>query len=829
MKQLLFLFLFFSISISAQNTLNGIVKDVDSNKPIPYVTIAFSSGEKLFTDVNGKFNFSYSDNNLPIHFIRSGYTKKTITHSVQFEKTIYLDPLSKEKRQAAELFSIENAEKIIAKVFQNKNKNNPQKAISRFEFKSYNKVTITANPDSIVGRIDSVYNPKKNKFKIDSSDYKFKKIIEKQHLFQTEKISQFQWEKNFFKETVVGSKMSGFKEPIYEVIGLKLETYNLYDDKYDLLESKYVSPISKIGLSDYTFQLIDSISVNNRPSYVLFFKNKKKINRKGLEGILFIDQENYAISKAIFRIRGILDLTSIHDYEFNDAKKLWFPSTTEIKIVKGKNDDPIKVLGGTIIFEGEYKNTELTRPKYASDFTYLDSKTSYFDLNFEPTSSLNNKTFTIEVLESAIKKDESFWDNYRKENLSFRDKNTYASLDSISMQRGIESKILFGRKIINGYLPVGPIDFDLKYLLSYNNYEGFRLGIGGKTNDRFSKKFRLEGYTAYGLKDETIKYQLGAATRIGNYSNSWIGASYTDDVSEIGSTKFNIDKRVFKIYDPRPINVSTFYNHQTWKGFVETKILPKTESIWQLNRSHVTPLFDYVFNLNGNLYTNYTMTTASVSMQWNPFSDFMHTPKGNFEVEKRFPKFTFQWTQSMPDVFENDFSFGKIDIRADYEKKYLNGQKTSLLAQAGYAYGDVPLTHLYNNQPNNLDRDRLLQRVTVAGKNSFETMYFNEFFSNRYVMLHFKHGFKRIELFKKVKPALVMVTRMAWGEMEKPEQHIGLNYKTLNDGFFESGIELNQIYKGLGLAGFYRYGPNQLSRFEDNIALKITFSLDLGI
>jgi len=76
---------------------------------------------------------------------------------------------------------------------------------------------------------------------------------------------------------------------------------------------------------------------------------------------------------------------------------------------------------------------------------------------------------------------------------------------------------------------------------------------------------------------------------------------------------------------------------------------------------------------------------------------------------------------------------------------------------------------------------------------------------------------------------MVLVTRMAWGEMEKPEQHIGLTYKTLNEGYFESGLELNQIFKGLGLAGFYRYGPNQLSRFEDNIALKITFSLDLGL
>ena len=65
--------------------------------------------------------------------------------------------------------------------------------------------------------------------------------------------------------------------------------------------------------------------------------------------------------------------------------------------------------------------------------------------------------------------------------------------------------------------------------------------------------------------------------------------------------------------------------------------------------------------------------------------------------------------------------------------------------------------------------------------------------------------------------------------MKNPEQHVGIAYKTLNKGFFESGIELNQIYKGIGLGGFYRYGPNQLAKFEDNIAIKISFVLNLGL
>src|SRR5690606_41508106 len=60
------------------------------------------------------------------------------------------------------------------------------------------------------------------------------------------------------------------------------------------------------------------------------------------------------------------------------------------------------------------------------------------------------------------------------------------------------------------------------------------------------------------------------------------------------------------------------------------------------------------------------------------------------------------------------------------------------LVQAGLALGNVPLTHLYNASPNNLTHDHIQQRITFAGKNSFETMFFNEFFSSRYAMFQAK-------------------------------------------------------------------------------------------
>lgn len=826
MRHLLLFFLLCTVSLKAQIQVSGVVKDASSKKIMPFATITIPETQKnIIADIDGKFSFVIAPNqSFIVSFV--GYRSETFT--IENKPRIFTVYLAEKPEALQEVIVSRNeneALEIIQKAIANKDRNNPQKQLRSFQFKSYNKLLVSANPDSIEGRIKTKVNAK-GKVVRDSSDYKFKRLIKKQHLFQTEKISLIQFDKNNLKETVLGTKMSGFKTPIYEVIAFNLQSFSIYDNHYELFETQYKSPIASSALSDYQYKLIDTAFVQQRKTFMIYFKRQK--GGAGLEGVLYIDAQNFAIAKAITRIRSVLDISAFHNFFYNETEKLWIPSTKEFRIVKGKNNDDIKFLGGTIHFEGDYVELGSNREKDATDFTYLISNTKYFDFEYNLPVHIAHPSISLEIKDDAIEKDDTFWHLFRKEPLDERGKATYTAMDSILSKEKVESKLRLGKKIFNGYLPVSVFDFDLRYLLSYNNYEGFRFGVGGITNEKFSQEYRLDGYAAISTKDGAVKYQIGGASRIGKFSNTWIGASYTDDVKEIASTSFLTDKRVFKIYDPRPINVSTFYNYETWRGYVETKIIPKTESIWQLTHSHVEPKFGYVYYTNDKLYTTYRMTMAQVSLQWNPFSDFMQTPNGRFESEKRFPKFTFQYTQSLARFIDSDFEFSKLDFRSEYEQKYLNGQRTTLLFQAGLALGDVPLTHLYGISPNNLTKSHLFERITVAGKNSFETMYFNEFFSSEYVMLQIKHGFKRIKLFKKVSPSVVLAHRMAWGDIKNPEKHVGIDYKTLIDGYFESGIELNQIFKGFGLTGFYRYGPNQLPKFADNISLKVSFIFDLG-
>ena len=125
--------------------------------------------------------------------------------------------------------------------------------------------------------------------------------------------------------------MAGFKQPVYEVLSFNLQSFSIYDSKYELFETKYNSPIAKDGLNDYNFKLLDTIAINGRNTYMVYFKNKKKKKAAGLEGILYIDENNYAVAKAIMRIKGVLDISGIHEFLYIPKENLWFPTQKNLK------------------------------------------------------------------------------------------------------------------------------------------------------------------------------------------------------------------------------------------------------------------------------------------------------------------------------------------------------------------------------------------------------------------------------------------------------------------------------------------------------------------
>lgn len=815
----------FTVSSLAQTKIKGQVIDFDNAVPIAFASVTYNNSS-INADWEGKFSLTIEDLKSPVKINYKGYHEKIVYASNSTThvtiKLIY-DINSKKK----EIFSDIKVNNIIKKVIENKKNNDPTKALSSFEYKNYESLQVTANPDSISNTIDTLIKKRwlrKPQMKLDSTNYKFKKVVEKQHLYQTEKVNLIQFANKKIKETILATRMAGFEQPLYEYLGLKLVSYSAYENPFEILEIPVQNPISNYGRRLYSYKLIDTVSIQGRKAYRIYFQ-PKKLNANKLRGLLYIDAETFAISKAYYRIYGFVNINATYTFNYLSEYGIWFPEKRSFKVLKGNNYDDINLLGGTIKFSSSID--EKAR-KNATDQAYLHIESKPYDVKINQPVSISKPRVKIEVPSSSLKKPSEYWNVFKNDTLDKRKIKTYTTIDSLSLSERIEHKIFLGRKIINGYFPVSIIDIDLRSIIKYNNFEGFRFGIGGITNNKLSSKYKIAFFGAYGLKDEKIKFGITPSYLAHEKSETWISASYSDDINEIAQTNFATDTRRFKIYDPRPFNITTFYNNKLSSIFVESKFLPKTSSYFALSQSQITPLFDYTFVNNGKTYSNYNISSFQIGFQWNPFSNYMQTPVGKIEMDKRHPKFSIQYTKTLPKIVDNDFDFSKIDFKTYYELPYLSGQKSTLLFQAGIALGDVPITHLYSIQPNNLNRDAILQRITFAGKNSFETMYFNEFFSTKYASLQLKHTFNKIRLGYKINPEITLVTRMAFGSNNKNNQHLGISYKTMERGYFESGVECNKLFKGFGLVAFYRYGPYQLARFDDNIAIKISYSLNLG-
>lgn len=712
-----------------------------------------------------------------------------------------------------------SANDIIKKVISYKNQNDSKKALKSFEYKSYNKLIFAADVSKFDGKIDTIYN--KGIAKIDSSRYLFKKEIEKQYFYISEKISKHQFQKNKEKETVLLAKMGGFKEPVYEFLALGIQNISFYNTKFSLLGTDYVSPLSKNALKNYTFSLIKTPF--NSKVYIVQYKSNNRKKSIGLQGSLYIDKNTFAVTKGIAEVKGKIDVKAIQHYVYLKKEHIWFPKGNKIILKKGSSKNSIKAFRKLI---GYHSNLQFKEGKNPEDISFILIESKNFDIKINPDLPAFKDKYSVTISKTATNRALQNWENYHVFPTQ-KEVNTYHFLDSLVSKHKVEKKIKNLRTLSTGHFPAKYLDVDLSNVINFNNHEGFRLGFGGTTNDKVSKYFNLTGYVAYGNKDKVFKYKYGGNILISKINNSWIGASYSQDIFEAAKTNYLFEEPHFSLINPRNINISQFYSYKTTEIHLHHDISPKFSSKLQFDYGTYKTEFDYTFISRTRLLNQYHLSNLTFAFKWSPRSKFMKTPKGKFTVKKNYPLITAQITKSFNTILNGDFNFVKFSSKINYQLKTIKSGSTEILMQIGYINGEAPLTHLYNHTPNHSLANPWRRRINLSGTNAFETMLFNEFISDKYVSLQMRQNFEKFRIGKKFKPKLSFITRFAFGDIKNPTNHQGVVFKRMNKGYFESGIVLNQLFKGFGLATFYRYGAYQFPTFKDNIAVKITFVLPI--
>ncbi|MEH6657783.1 DUF5686 family protein [Leeuwenhoekiella marinoflava] len=674
--------------------------------------------------------------------------------------------------------------------------NNPQDVLDHFSYTTYEKTIIT---DSLERENNA-------------------------HSFFTEKVSK----NNFntyhgFKEEVLGFNMAGFKEPRYEVLGITLQSRSFYDEDFVIFNYRYAGPLSSRGLNNYNYEFVGDTTILDRKGYAVAFYPERPKTIPGLEGILYLDVESLAIQKVHIGINDELVARIEQEYEYLPEVEVYMPRASKLYIEKGESSKRLSLFRGKVSV-GTIQNNPV---KEAIEGRYLLLTSYNTNFNLSKGEKLEHPKLAIEVMEGADEKSEDFWTRYRNQALTERDLNSFDYLDTIVETENIERRLAVINNFGIGYYTVDFFDFDLTYPLKYNNYEGLRLGIGGVTNADFSKNFRVEGYTAYGFRDKVLKYGIGGGVLLNESHGAWLSLSYNDDLQETGSFNYLTDRRVYSLFEPRLVNITQFFDYQTFRLNQEYQITPKILSEFQFAKTNVLQTEAYRFVLGDESYSEYDITEATFGVRWSPSSKFMRSEKGTVEIYDGYPKVTAQISKGISGLFNGDFDFTRVGAKFYYQVERLNKSTTEFLIEGKMAFGDVPLTHLFHAYPNAPTKQTIMQRFSVAGVNSFETMYFGEFFSDRLATLQIKHHLRPFNLGEKFKPELVFISRYAIGDISDIARHQDVTFGKLNKGFMESGFEINKILFGFGTSLTYRYGAYHLPSFADNIAFKFTFNLQL--
>lgn len=703
---------------------------------------------------------------------------------------------------------------LISQVLNSKKENDPTKSQKSYSYNTYENLKIAGNPEIITG-------PEYKKKEL-------RKTLQKTKVFFSEKTSQHIYDQiKGNKETITAAYMTGFDRPIYAIYHINFQSENIYEADYIIFDQKYRNPLHDTSYAAYVFEIEKDSTISGRTVTKLKFSPKDDDQNQLLTGWLYIDKETYAVAKAIYQKQEPVFINAHHEFVYDTDYSLWFHNSRKLNV----KQEPSRT--APAFFEAQ---PQLGKPQKAIETLKKNERKALYltieavNTNFKVNEEVDygREGLKIEVLDSAVNKNESYWNAYRNEDtFSNTALAQFMNLDSIIDATKIRRKLEVLNKFKVGYYPLGVFDVDLKYLVKFNDYESLRLGMGGQTNEKLSEKFRIDGYVAYGTKDKVLKHKLGIGLRLHKEKDTWLNIYRQEDINEFAAENFLTDARVYSLFEPRLVNITTFYSFEQYGMSLQQRLLPSLISEISLSRKRISQTTDYQFLTDQGAFTDYTLAEIVIGARWSPASDYMRTPKGYQDIATGYPIISAQLTQGFKGITQSDFNYTKVSAKTTYAIETGTKSSTEFTVEGHYSAGTVPLTHLFHAYPNAPNKAEIMQRFSVAGTNSFETMYFNEFFSDQLLIGQVKHRLAPFNIFSFLKPEMVLISKAAWGGLKNTQQHQNIAFDTLEKGYFESGFELNKLLFGFGISASYRYGAYHLPNFEDNVALKFTFYLEL--
>ncbi len=792
------IFILFPFTVLHARTVKLTVLNQLNSSAISYPHITINDSIHFIGDAQGRLTFEAPDTKFHLQVYRFQYQSKTISVEAEDSNTVLTVTL-----QIVDLFVADPSTAQSISIIRNTQINSKLNNFSNEKNKSYKLYTRFTISSEKPDFLNTVILGGLNLLGI-----KAPKLFSPEHHFYIMETTSGLHYKNKLhrKEQYTNTQSSGISLPLvfaqtsYEFIP------NPYNNIIKIKGKEFISPIAYNALNRYEYNIVDSFSIDQTVYWTIKFAPKPKTNFNALYGLITISSTNYAIKNIIFY--PAWDTRSFKEFclTYDTQNRTLENYTNRVSDVSPLQNQKRKIL--------------------VESSTYL-----YPDSSFNKQQIKNEQfdEYVVEINDTIlIEKSETKKEIERPYPLSTADSLTYAYYEEVKYARFLQQLLNIGDNLYYGYIPLGKIDLETNKLINLNDVEGIRLGIGGTTNENFSKKWIIKGFIADGFADQKIKYGLGLSYLLDKKLEWKIGIDYSYQLTEAGNIEQYYSRSVFSSEKLRKYRLSIMDYNKTLSLYSNIHPVQNLDIHVATEYTDLQPAYTYIYK--GVYLKSIHLNVLKIATRFAPFEEFIKLSDRKIGLGSKFPVFYLGLTKSFEEnSLQGGYEYFKWDIRIDQRIKLIDFGVTNVQFIVGGTTGNAPYTALFNGKGS-------LKSPSVVIHNSFETMGYNEFLSDHYWALFIAHDFGRLYYKSKFfKPSVSVSYNTGSGSLKNPTQHVGLNFKTMEKNYSEVGLLLENIISlrltglkvGLGGGLFMRLGDYQYPEFNKNLVWKFAINFNI--
>jgi hypothetical protein len=807
----------------SQVKIGGVVKD-EKNQSIPFANIVFvGSSTGTVSDENGKFYLESAKTYTQIEVSFLGYeTKKLPIKNRDYNLSIVL------KESAARLEEVfiysgkvkkkgNPAIAILEKIWAKKRQNGIY-LFDQYQYEKYEKLEFDMNNVDSAMIKSKLFKGMEFVFEgIDTSNVTGKAFLP---IFINESVyASFGKNKGGKKlrEDLVANKNSGFNNNQNVIAFIKdlYVDYNIYDSYIKIFDKSFVSPISKaVGVSTYNYILADSAFIDNKWCFNILYYPRRK-GEMTFKGNFWVNDTTFAIKE--------INMQANKSANINWVKDIYIEQEFEVL-----NDS-------VFLLKRDYMMSDFSlNKKDKSKGLYGKRTTMYKDYNFNLKKEDAFYNEEINAYDKNIySKADDYWNQNRQEQLNENEQGIYKMLDTLATVPKFKRIYNLVSILGSGYIEMNKFDFgDVFSTFGKNDVEGWRLRAGGRTFLGGNEPWRLQGYTAYGFKDDKFKYGISGKWMLNPKSRFTVGLGNRRDVEQIGvslTTTNDVMGRSFassSLFSSgdnsklTSINLSNFFMSIEPRNNLEFRAGASYRTLE--SASPETFNLDYWVDKDNNIKkADLAQSEIDFSVRYTPNRKTIGYGVERNEVTDTYSTLFINYSKGIKGLFNSDFDYQKVQFY--YRQPILIGGLGRMFTtfEVGKTFGEVPLG-LLNVVPGN--------QSYFTIENTYSLLDYYEFVTDTYASLHVEHNFNgkflsRIPLLKKLNLREIVGVKGVWGEIS--DKNIALsasniNYVVPTKGYYEYSVGIGNIFKVFRIdfswRGNYRDVPN-----ANNFAIKGAF------